>query len=91
MREHDPPMESDPSEPALSSSLEALESSSRGTILVADDDPGVRMLLRVLLSRRGFTVIDVENGLVALETARSAHPDLVLIDWMMPLMDGRET
>lgn len=78
-------------EPVLSSSLEALESSSRGTILVADDDPGIRMLLRVLLSRHGFTVIDVENGLVALETARSAHPDLVLIDWMMPLMDGRET
>ena len=84
-------MESDASEPALSSSLEALESPSRGTILVADDDPGVRMLLRVLLSRHGFTVIDVENGLVALETARNEHPDLVLIDWVMPLMDGRET
>jgi DNA-binding response OmpR family regulator len=59
--------------------------------LVADDDPGVRMLLRVLLSRRGFTVIDVENGLVALEAVRANRPDLVLIDWMMPLMDGRET
>lgn len=84
-------MDGDAADPALSSSLEALESPSRGTILVADDDPAVRMLLRVLLSRRGFTVIDVENGLVALETARTEHPDLVLIDWMMPLMDGRET
>jgi DNA-binding response OmpR family regulator len=83
-------MERDPASPGLSSSLEALASPSRGTILVADDDPGVRTLLRVLLSRHGFTVIDVENGLVALEIARSAHPDLVLIDWMMPLMDGRE-
>jgi CheY-like chemotaxis protein len=84
-------MDRDTKPPTLSSSLEEMESPSRGTILVADDDPGVRMLLRVLLSRHGFTVIDVENGLVALETARAMHPDLVLIDWVMPLMDGRET
>jgi len=71
--------------------LEALASSNRGTVLVADDDPGVRMLLRVLLSRQGFSVLDAENGLVALETARRERPDLVLIDWVMPIMDGHET
>jgi DNA-binding response OmpR family regulator len=87
----DPYMESDAADPVLSAELEALESPPRGTILVADDDPGIRTLLRVVLSRRGFTVIDVENGLAALEMVRTDRPDLVLIDWMMPLMDGLET
>jgi DNA-binding response OmpR family regulator len=78
-------------EPAVSDSIAALASSNRGTVLVADDDDGVRMLLRVLLARHGFTVVDAENGLVALETARREKPDLVLIDWVMPIMDGHET
>lgn len=82
-------MDTDAELPELST-LEALESPSRGTILIADDDPDVRLLLRVLLSRHGFTVLDAENGLAALETARASHPDLVLIDWMMPLMNGLE-
>ncbi len=84
-------IEADGGDSGLGDSLEALASSKRGTVLVADDDPGVRMLLRVLLARHGFTVLDVENGLVALETARREKPDLVLIDWVMPLMDGHET
>ncbi|HZO95057.1 MAG TPA: response regulator [Candidatus Baltobacteraceae bacterium] len=81
----------DGGDPALASTLEALESSNRGTVLVADDDEGVRMLLRVLLARQGFTVLDAENGLIALETARRERPDLVLLDWVMPIMDGHET
>jgi DNA-binding response OmpR family regulator len=84
-------MSSDDGDPGLSSSLEALASPNRGTVLVADDDPSVRMLLRILLARHGFSVLDVENGLVALETARRERPDLVLIDWVMPIMDGHET
>lgn len=80
-----------PAAPAVAGSLEALASPSRGTILIADDDPSVRLLLRVVLTRHGFTVIDAENGLLALEAVRRSRPDLVLLDWMMPLMDGRET
>jgi DNA-binding response OmpR family regulator len=68
-----------------------LESSSKGRILVADDDAGIRTLLRLLLTRRGFDVDDVSNGLLALESAKRQPPDLILIDWVMPIMDGRET
>jgi len=66
------------------------ESSDRGRILIADDDPGIRSLVKLLLTRRGFQVTDVSNGLLAYETARREKPDLVLIDWVMPIMDGRE-
>ena len=67
------------------------ESEPRGTILVADDDPGIRSLLRLVLSKRGFTVVDVANGAEALEQIRRSRPDLVLIDWVMPVLDGPET
>lgn len=66
------------------------ESSDRGRILIADDDPGIRSLVKLLLVRRGFEVTDVANGLLAVETCRRIKPDLVLIDWVMPIMDGRE-
>jgi DNA-binding response OmpR family regulator len=69
----------------------ASESASRGTILVCDDDPGVRALLALVLTKRGFKVLQAENGLLALEQAKHARPDLILIDWVMPIMDGRET
>jgi len=67
----------------------ALESSGRGHVLIADDDPAIRKLLQTLLSRNGFTVTAVSNGLLAFETAHEVHPDLILLDWMMPILDGR--
>ena len=63
--------------------------SGHGRILIADDDPGAPTLLRVLLTRQGFEVTDVANGLLAYETAREEPFDLILLDWMMPVMDGR--
>lgn len=73
------------------SAARASESPSRGTILVCDDDPGIRTLLAVVLGRRGFSVLQAENGLLALEQTKRSRPDLVVIDWLMPVMDGRET
>ncbi|MHB8146233.1 MAG: response regulator transcription factor [Vulcanimicrobiaceae bacterium] len=67
----------------------ALESPRRGHVLIADDDPAIRKLLQTLLSRNGFTVTAVSNGLLAFETAHEVHPDLILLDWMMPILDGR--
>ncbi len=67
----------------------ALESSKRGHVLIADDDPSIRKLLQTLLSRNGFTVTAVSNGLLAYETALDVRPDLILLDWMMPILDGR--
>ena len=58
------------------------------TILVADDEPVNRTLLQRLLEREGYYVIAARNGSEAVEQARVALPDLVLLDVMMPEMDG---
>ena len=76
---------------AIALTAVGIPEASKGRILVADDDAGIRSLLRVILTRRGFVVDDASNGLLALESARRQLPDLILIDWMMPLMNGHET
>lgn len=58
------------------------------TILVVDDKANVRMLLREYLTEQGYRVISAENGRAALFTARQERPDLILLDIMMPEMDG---
>jgi len=57
-------------------------------ILVADDDPKHAQLIRLYLEREGHQVITVGDGRAALEVARARKPDLVLLDVMMPLVDG---
>jgi DNA-binding response OmpR family regulator len=57
-------------------------------ILVADDDPKHAQLIRLYLEREGHQVITVGDGRAALELARSRKPDLVVLDWMMPGVDG---
>jgi DNA-binding response OmpR family regulator len=61
-----------------------------GRLLVVDDNPDNRDVLKQLLSRQGHTIGLAENGKVALEMMRSAAWDLVLLDIMMPIMDGYE-
>ncbi|MDH2909985.1 MAG: response regulator [Candidatus Eremiobacteraeota bacterium] len=68
-----------------------LESPSRGSILVADDDANIRRLLLALLERRGFHASAVGNGADACERAIVEHPDLILLDYRMPILDGRDT
>jgi DNA-binding response OmpR family regulator len=60
------------------------------TILIADDDPLLRDLLQVSLSRQGYRVIAVENGRLAVEGVRRELPDAVILDGSMPEMDGFE-
>ena len=60
------------------------------TILVVDDKANVRTLLREYLTEQGFRVVTAENGRVALFTARQERPDLILLDIMMPEMNGTE-
>ncbi len=60
------------------------------TILVVDDQSSVRTLVREYLTAEGFRVVMAPNGQDALYTARSEKPDLVLLDIMMPEMDGYE-
>jgi len=59
-------------------------------ILVVDDDVGLRELLRRILESEGYTVREAENGRAALERVREAPPGLILLDLMMPEMDGFE-
>ncbi len=59
-------------------------------VLVADDDPMIRLLAQKALERRSFEVLQVENGESALELFSTRTPDLVLCDVMMPIVDGYE-
>ncbi len=59
-------------------------------ILVVEDDTTLRETLEYNLSRQEYNVRAVGDGLTALETARKIHPDLVLLDLMLPGMDGFE-
>lgn len=60
------------------------------TLLVVDDDTNVRTLLREYFTEQGFRVETVADGRTALISARQARPDLILLDVMMPEMDGLE-
>ncbi len=57
-------------------------------IIVADDEPRLRRLLCDLLKNEGFTVCEAADGLAALSLAREGRTDLVILDVMMPRMDG---
>ncbi|GAC1647135.1 MAG: response regulator [Herpetosiphon sp.] len=59
-------------------------------IMVAEDDPGLRMLLETLLEEQGFDVQTVPNGDALVRATREQLPDLLLVDIMMPEMDGLE-
>jgi len=61
-----------------------------GTALVVDDDATGREMVCQMLERDGWTVIQAENGRVALERLAEIRPDLILLDLMMPEMDGFE-
>jgi diguanylate cyclase (GGDEF)-like protein/PAS domain S-box-containing protein len=60
----------------------------RGIVLVADDDPVMRLLMLEMLGQVGLDAIEAEDGEQAVERARSAKPDLILMDVEMPKMDG---
>ncbi len=60
------------------------------TILVVDDEDPVRYVLCVLLETEGFSVIEASDGRECLRLAYDHHPDLVLLDILMPDRDGRE-
>lgn len=57
-------------------------------ILIVDDDPHIRKLIRVILSEEGFTILEAEDGKDALSLLDSEKVDLIILDIMMPNMDG---
>jgi len=60
-------------------------------ILVVDDNPDVRLALSTLLQDEGYEVAEASDGDLGLDAARERKPDLILLDLMMPRMDGFET
>jgi CheY-like chemotaxis protein len=60
-------------------------------LLLAEDEPDVQLIARLSLKKAGFQVTTVNNGLEALERVAVDRPDVILLDWMMPDMDGFET
>jgi len=57
-------------------------------VLVVDDERSIRLLCRVNLTASGIEVLEARDGREALEVVRESHPDLVLLDVMMPEVDG---
>lgn len=62
----------------------------RATVLVVDDERGLRSLVRPYLERAGFAVLEADSGEAALASAARAAPDLVLLDLMLPDLSGEE-
>jgi two-component system, OmpR family, response regulator MprA len=60
-------------------------------VLVVDDEPGVRETVSKALRLDGYEVSVADNGVTALDLVRTEHPDAIVIDVMMPRMDGLET
>lgn len=59
-------------------------------VLVAEDDPSVRLTIEFVLNDEGFEVLLAEDGEQALSMALGSHPDIILLDQIMPKMGGKE-
>lgn len=64
------------------------ESERKPTLLVVDDEDEIRLVLRLVLVRAGYEVSEAENGEEALRKVQLERPDLIILDVMMPGMDG---
>jgi CheY-like chemotaxis protein len=60
------------------------------TILIADDHDYLRLLVRTTLESPGYRIIEASDGREALQLATEEHPDLMILDWMLPEMSGIE-
>jgi DNA-binding response OmpR family regulator len=71
--------------------LDALHSGTRPTVLVVEDEPDTVLLLKQILRLGGFDVLGAFTGFEAIQKTAEARPDLILLDLMMPGMDGWQT
>lgn len=60
------------------------------TILVIDDEPDIVLMVELFLRFEGYHVVSAANGEAGLAAVQASSPDLVIVDWMMPVMDGVE-
>lgn len=59
-------------------------------ILVADDEEDVKIIVQLFLESKGYEIVTAYDGLDAIDKAKSERPDLILLDIMMPVLDGFE-
>ncbi|CAH2781576.1 MAG: phosphate regulon transcriptional regulatory protein PhoB [uncultured Paraburkholderia sp.] len=60
------------------------------SILLVDDEPEILAAWRLILENEGYEVLCASNGVEAVNRLTACVPDLIITDWMMPLMDGTE-
>ncbi len=65
-----------------------VDDEARLTVMVVDDNEDLREMLRYMVERLGYRVVEAENGREAIELARHRCPDMILMDLSMPVMDG---
>ena len=58
------------------------------SILIVEDEVELRAILKDKLKKEGFVILEAENGKTGLESAIKNHPDVILLDILMPVMDG---
>lgn len=63
---------------------------TRPLVLVAEDDFNVRLTLEIVLEDEGFEILMAVDGEEALRAARESHPDVILLDQIMPKLDGKQ-
>ncbi len=71
-----------------STSVEQTAQVARQTVLIVDDEPTARIALAARLKRMGYRVIEAVDGKSGLDALRRERPDLTILDWMMPEIDG---
>jgi CheY-like chemotaxis protein len=72
--------------PSDSGALELLRGSA--TVLVAEDDADIRLMMKMLLGMRGYRVSEARDGQETLDVARASRPDLILMDLQLPRLNG---
>ena len=70
---------------------DSLEQKAPRLILVVDDEARMRRFIRMNMELEGYQIVEADNGITALEKIRQHTPDLIIMDVMMPEMDGFET
>ncbi|MEH2422210.1 MAG: PleD family two-component system response regulator [Nostoc sp.] len=70
--------------------MKANAQESKSLVLIVDDEPFIRLILRHFLEREGYQIAEAQNGIEAITVFNQLHPDIVLLDAIMPDMDGFE-